>query len=71
MKEEQLVLGDMNGDDEISNADMIKLKAYLLGKIELDADVLYQADVNDDGKITTADITKLKAVLLNKTTFNW
>ncbi len=63
-----LVLGDVNGDDEITNADMVKLKAYLLGKTELDVDMLYQADVNEDGEITNADLTKLKAVILGKTT---
>ena len=64
-----MVLGDINGDGKLSTADVTKLKAASLQKVNLDTATLIAADVNGDGEITTADITKLKEVIVQKTVF--
>lgn len=60
-----LKLGDINNDGLITNADVIKLRAFILGKIELDTIMQYAADVNGDGNVTNADTIKLRSIILN------
>lgn len=66
-----VVIGDVNGDGKVSNADLIKLKAYTLGKITLNPVALLAADVNHSNDISNADTIRLKAVLLGKSEFTW
>ncbi len=66
-----LVLGDVNGDGKVTNADSIKLTAVILGKTNIDTLSAMASDVNNSGEITTADLTKLKAVILGRTSFSW
>ncbi len=65
------VIGDVNNDGKVTNADVIKLKAVTLGKTNLETLGVLAADVNQSGTITNADIIKLKAVSLGKTSFSW
>ena len=65
------LVGDINWDEQISNADVTRLKAYYMGKLQLDAVTMLYADVNCSGSITNADVTKLKAVYQGKAGFNW
>ena len=65
------LVGDVNGDGYITNADVTRLKAAYQGKIELGAVERLWADVNNSGSITNADITRLKAVYQGKINLNW
>jgi len=69
-QEPTVMKGDLNGDGEITNADVTKLKAIYLKKVSLTDSLLLLGDLNNDGEITNADVTKLKAVYLKKTTLN-
>lgn len=66
-----LLLGDVNGDGKVSNADETKLNAAVLKKTELNAKQMLAANVNGDEGVTNADLTKLHAVILGKTSFSW
>lgn len=65
-----LLLGDVNGDGEITTADLTKLKAVVLGKTTMDNLNILAGDTNGTGDISTSDVTKLKAVLLGKTSLS-
>ncbi len=65
-EDDQVLLGNINGDDEINTADVLILNAYLLGKVELGEEALMLADFNGDGQITTADVVLLNAFALGK-----
>ena len=66
-----VILGDVNLDSRISNADSTKLKASVKGMTTLDLVQEFAADVNGDKKISNADSTKLKAVVKGMTTLGW
>jgi|GEM_PF-2447685 len=66
-----MLLGDINGDGQISTADEIKGKAAVLNKVELEPLQKLAADVNHDGNLTTADITRLKSTILGKVSLEW
>lgn len=66
-----MLLGDINGDGQISTADAIKGKAAVLNKVELEPLQKLATDVNNDGTLTTADITRLKSTILGKTSLEW
>lgn len=66
-----MLLGDINGDGQISTADEIKGKAAVLNKVELEPLQKLAADVNHDGNLTTADITRLKSTILGKASLEW
>ena len=53
--------GDVNGDGQVTAADVAILRAYLAG---FPVDICrYAADVNSDGQITAADLALLRAYL--------
>lgn len=56
--------GDVNGDGEISVADINLLVNIVLGG-EADADTMKRADVNEDKEISVADINVLVELVLN------
>mgnify|MGYP004465840695 FL=1 len=59
------VLGDANEDGKVTTADLLILKKYLVGAVELSSQQAYlNADANSDGKVTTADLLILKKYLL-------
>ena len=66
-----LLLGDVNGDGKVSNADETKLNAAVLKRTELSAKQMLAANVNGDEGVTNADLTKLHAVILGKTSLSW
>ena len=53
-------LGDVNGDGQVTSADLTLL-AHHVARIETitDATLLKNADVTNDGDVTAADLTKL------------
>lgn len=66
-----VVKGDVNGDGKISAADVTRLNAIALGRIEPTGDRSFASDVNEDGKISAADVTRLNAVALGRTSLVW
>lgn len=60
--------GDVNGDEKISNADVTKLRAYVLGKVGLTTKQKIAADVNGDGEITIEDCDLIRQYFLGKIT---
>lgn len=61
--EEQYMLGDVDGNGTIEQADLEKLNAYLVGNIPLSAKEFAAGDITKDGKIDSADTLKLSKYL--------
>ena len=57
------LVGDVNGDGEVSIGDVTALISYLLDSNTL---ILGNSDVNGDGETTIADVTALIEILLSK-----
>ena len=64
-------LGDVNGDNNISIADMGKIKWYLIDKTKypLNETQFKSADINKDNNISIADMGKIKWYLIDKTKY--
>ena len=60
-----IILGDVNGDSEITIADVTALVNIILGK-DTTGYSLRAADVNKDGETTIADVTALVNIILGK-----
>jgi subtilisin family serine protease len=60
-----LTLGDLNGDDDVSNADIILLANYLANYITLSNYQKYCADLNFDGVINNADLILLAQMVVS------
>ena len=60
------MLGDLNGDNDITIADIVLLNRHVLGKTILSSEKLSLADVNKDGDITIGDVVLLNRHLLGK-----
>lgn len=58
------VPGDVNGDGERTNADVIYLARSLLGLVTLNDSQKSAADVNGDGIVSNADVIRLARVLI-------
>ena len=58
------LLGDVNGDGEITIADITTLIDILLGG-NADSDTLKRADANKDGELTIGDVTTIIDILLS------
>ena len=59
------VIGDINGEGQVDEADYLLLKEYIKGNKELSKPALKAADVNSDGKINNKDLKKLKKMIKN------
>ncbi|MDD7556612.1 dockerin type I domain-containing protein [Ruminococcus sp.] len=59
------VLGDLDQDGQVTVADMVLLRRFLIGKSDLTADVATVADLNADEKINAIDLVLIKYILLN------
>ncbi len=60
-QQQQVVLGDVNGDGEVTSVDVTVLYNYLLNG---DASYMVNGDQNGDGSITTNDVTFVYNILL-------
>ena len=60
-EENPAVAGDVNGDGEVTSADITALYNWLLNS---DDSALVNGDQNNDGEITSADVTKVYNILL-------
>ena len=61
-------LGDVNGDGEVSIADVTDLIDYILGG-ELEVFIPEAADISGDGNVSIADVTELIDMILTGATF--
>lgn len=57
-------MGDTNGDDKVSVADLVRMVRYLSEKISIAAIDSFAADLNGDGTLDTADAVLLAKALL-------
>ena len=62
----EVLIGDVNGDSEVTIADVTALVNIILGKYSAGYN-LKAADVNQDGLTTVADVTALVNIILGKT----
>ena len=60
------IIGDVNGDEDITIADVVVLNRHVLGKYTLPAERLEFADVNGDGDITIGDVVVLNRHVLGR-----
>lgn len=58
-----VVVGDVNGDAQITSSDYVRTKNKLRGKVNLNDSQAKASDANGDGQITSADYVKIKNVL--------
>lgn len=64
LKNTTYVIGDVNGDGDITVTDVTLLVNHILGKPN-DVFIISNADVNRDGSINVTDVTKLVNIILN------
>ena len=62
---QQVIMGDVNGDEAVNITDVTTLVDYILGK-QPAAFVLEAADIDGDGYINISDVTALVNILLGK-----
>lgn len=60
-----IMLGDTNGDGNITPADYVKIKNNIMGTTTLDTEYKLAADVNRDGNVSPADYVKVKNHIMN------
>lgn len=60
------MLGDLNGDDDITIADVVILNRHVLGKASISSDRLMFADITGDDDITIGDVVLLNRHVLGK-----
>ena len=63
-EEPQLILGDMNGDGELTIADVTILIGHVLNNHD-DPSLVERGDMNGDGILTIADVTRLISKVLS------
>ncbi len=62
-----IVAGDVNKDGEINIRDLVRLRKYLLGQIELDELEIMSSDTNvDNKKISIKDFIRMSILILSK-----
>ena len=64
VEEEEVLLGDVNGDGNINVRDLLFLKKYIAGVISIDDIAADLADINGDGEIGAKDSMALKQILV-------
>lgn len=58
---DDVILGDVNGNGVVDTTDLANLKLHLAG---IEAEITSGADINKDGDFTTVDLAKLKLMLV-------
>ena len=61
----EYVLGDVNGDGKVTNADVLRIFRYIYNATSYPMDTEAAADVNGDGKITNADVLRIFRYIYN------
>lgn len=62
-----VVLGDVNGDGNITPADYVRIKNHIMNVTPIEGIYTVGADVNGDGGITPADYVRVKNHIMNVT----
>ncbi len=62
-----VLIGDLNGDGQITVTDYLILRTNLVGKREDEGIIRSAADMNGDGRITVTDVVRIRAEILGKT----
>ena len=66
--ENQITLGDVNGDGKISATDYVLIKRHIMQtKLIEDESQKLAADVNEDGRISATDYVLIKKIIMNRT----
>ncbi len=65
LTEDEAVVGDINGDNELNVSDIVMLQNHLLGRIELTTARLDTADVCRNGIVDVFDMIKLRELLIS------
>ena len=61
-----VILGDANGDGEISALDYVKIKNHIMGdKVITEPIYLISADINEDDEISALDYVRIKNYIMN------
>jgi|GEM_PF-5220704 hypothetical protein len=58
--EEPFMLGDVNGDGDVTMKDVLKIRRYIAGLDDLTPEEFERADVNGDGDVTMKDVLKIR-----------
>ena len=58
-----VILGDINGDTEVTALDLAELKLYLAGAKTLEGDALVAADINGQDGPDAVDLAQMKLYL--------
>lgn len=56
--------GDINGDGDVTVADIVALSHCIIGKAVLESEDILYADMNDDGNVNVLDVVLLKRTVL-------
>ena len=62
---DQFVKGDVNGDGEVTVADINIIIAIILGD-RFNDEIMMRADVNEDAEITVSDVNNVVEIIMNK-----
>jgi WD40 repeat protein len=64
-EDNQLFLGDVNGDNTVNILDIVMVANYTLGQAEFSDEQIQAADVNGDGVINILDIVQIINIVLD------
>lgn len=59
-----IVIGDIDGDAEVTSSDLLKVRQHLIGTKILDGIYLLSADIDDDAEITSSDLLRIRQHLI-------
>lgn len=59
-----IVIGDIDGDAEVTSSDLLKVRQHLIGTKVLDGIYLLSADIDDDAEITSSDLLRIRQHLI-------
>ncbi len=64
--DENIMVGDVNGDQKLSPADYVQIKNHIMGVKKLSGKALKAADTNKDNKISPADYVYVKNKIMGR-----
>lgn len=59
-----IVIGDIDGDAEVTSSDLLKVRQHLIGTKILGGIYLLSADIDDDAEITSSDLLRIRQHLI-------